>query len=439
VEHLHLGRLEHASGCVETEMIGGIMKTTSRLALVAGAGILLGAAWTPAKAADLGGGCCGDLEERVAELEATTARKGNRVVSLQLYGQVNKALLIWDDGIDSDAYIVDHDFSSSRFGITGKATMKPGWTAGFLMEFDVQDSASNRVTQFDDEGLANELAIRQSNVWIESERLGRVTIGQGSTAADGAYEVNLANSLSDAENSIGAAFFVRDRAGSAIFQLQDFVNDFDGPRDDIVRYDSPAIYGFILSASWGDDDYADVALRFKKEFNSIRFAAAIAYQWDSRNDNSFQTDNGGRTNDQEIFGGSASVMHIPTGLFLTFMGMEREVEGQSDRSDFWLVQGGIERKWLPYGNTTIYAEYGHWDDISIRTVTVGDASSTLFNPEAERLGFGVVQKFDSAALEIYAQAYLYSFEGDLVQVNGGVTGNDFQDLSFFMIGSRIKF
>jgi hypothetical protein len=30
-----------------------------------------------AKAADLGGSCA-DLEERVAELEATTARKGNR-------------------------------------------------------------------------------------------------------------------------------------------------------------------------------------------------------------------------------------------------------------------------------------------------------------------------------------------------------------------------
>ncbi len=35
--------------------------------------------------------CCGDLEERVAELEATTARKGNRVVSVQIYGQINKA------------------------------------------------------------------------------------------------------------------------------------------------------------------------------------------------------------------------------------------------------------------------------------------------------------------------------------------------------------
>ena len=34
----------------------------------------------PAKAADLGGDCCADLEERVAELEATTARKGNKKV-----------------------------------------------------------------------------------------------------------------------------------------------------------------------------------------------------------------------------------------------------------------------------------------------------------------------------------------------------------------------
>ena len=81
-------------------MIGGSMKMTSRFALVAAAGLLLGATVSAkaVKAADLGGGCCADLEERVAELEATTARKGNRVVSLQIYGQVNKGLLIWDDG-----------------------------------------------------------------------------------------------------------------------------------------------------------------------------------------------------------------------------------------------------------------------------------------------------------------------------------------------------
>ncbi len=298
-------------------MIGGIMKTTSRLALVAAAGMLLGAVAMPAKAADLGGGCCGDLEERVAELEATTARKGNRVVSLQVYGQVNKALLIWDDGIDSDAYVVDNDASGSRFGFTGSATLKPGWKAGFLMEFDVQDSASNLVSQNNDEGDPNEIKIRQNNVWIESERLGRLTIGQGSTAADGAYEVTLANTLTNGNPDVGAGFFVRTRDGSdagfgtAVFRVGNFASDFDAPRDDVIRYDSPSVYGFILSASWGDNDYADVAVRFKKEFNSVRVAAAVAFQWDDRNDRS---DDGA-----EIIGGSVSLMHVPTGLFASFM------------------------------------------------------------------------------------------------------------------------
>jgi hypothetical protein len=39
------------------------------------AGCLSGGA---AKAADLGGDCCSDLEESVAELEATTVRKATR-------------------------------------------------------------------------------------------------------------------------------------------------------------------------------------------------------------------------------------------------------------------------------------------------------------------------------------------------------------------------
>ncbi len=171
-------------------MIRGFMKTTSRTALLAAAGVLMGSyAYTPAKAADLGGGsCCGDLEERVAELEATTARKGNRVVSLQVYGQVNKALLIWDDGVDSDAFVVDDDSSGSRFGFTGKATIRQGWTAGYLMEFDVQDAASDKVNNGaritglggkNGDDPSDEIVIRYNNVYIESDRLGRITLGPG--------------------------------------------------------------------------------------------------------------------------------------------------------------------------------------------------------------------------------------------------------------------
>ena len=48
---------------------------------------------TPAVAADLGGNCCADLEERIAELEATTVRKGNRKVALTVSGWVAEQIV----------------------------------------------------------------------------------------------------------------------------------------------------------------------------------------------------------------------------------------------------------------------------------------------------------------------------------------------------------
>ena len=62
-------------------MFGGLTKTSSRIAIASALGMTLGGfamGASPAKAADLGGDCCADLEERVAELEATTVRKGNK-------------------------------------------------------------------------------------------------------------------------------------------------------------------------------------------------------------------------------------------------------------------------------------------------------------------------------------------------------------------------
>ncbi len=81
-------------------MIGGLLKTTSTLALLAAAGILVGGVTmtpTAARAADLGGDCCADLEERVAELEATTVRKGNRKVSLTITGRVAATMTYWTE------------------------------------------------------------------------------------------------------------------------------------------------------------------------------------------------------------------------------------------------------------------------------------------------------------------------------------------------------
>ncbi len=103
-------------------MIGGLLKSASTVALFAAAGLFVGGVAMPsAKAADLGGDCCADLEERVAELEATTARKGNRRMSLTVCGQVNRAVMFWDDGTSRDTYSVDNAVSRSGFQFDGTA------------------------------------------------------------------------------------------------------------------------------------------------------------------------------------------------------------------------------------------------------------------------------------------------------------------------------
>ena len=100
-------------------MTGEFIKSASVLALLAAAGIVVGGiVATPkaARAADLGGDCCADLEERVAELEATTARKGNKKISLTITGRVNANILYWNDNSGSSD---PHVLSSSGAGVSG--------------------------------------------------------------------------------------------------------------------------------------------------------------------------------------------------------------------------------------------------------------------------------------------------------------------------------
>ena len=102
------------------------MNKYSFSALVA-AGLLAGGLSAgSASAADLGGNCCADLEERIAELEATTARKGNRKVSLTISGWVGQQVMFWDDGEEQNVYV--HDLGAtlaSHVKFTRQATSSP--------------------------------------------------------------------------------------------------------------------------------------------------------------------------------------------------------------------------------------------------------------------------------------------------------------------------
>jgi hypothetical protein len=393
------------------------------LTLTAGAMFILGMAGQ-AQAADLkGGGCCADLEERVAELEATTARKGNRVVSLEISGQVNKALLIWDDGDESDAFIVDPDSDGSRFRFTGKAKLKPGWEAGYTMEFNVTDASSNTVSQDNDEGTFGDTPkIRRNFLYIESERLGRFTIGQENQATDGINEIDVVTTYSTVSKThYAGGFFI---TGGDGLRWQDVLGAIGGGQEDIIRYDTPTIAGFVASASWGDNDIYDVALRFSKQFNSVKVAAGIGYLVDDREDSDVDTQ----------LSGSVSAQHVPSGLFATFAAGQRDFDDDREEATNWYVKGGISRKWLPYGDTTLWADYAHFngfgDGLELGSGTEEDPFFNVSSSEANVWGFGVVQSFDSAALNVYALTQFYSAD---------VNDLDTEDHFAVVIGSHIKF
>src|SRR4029079_13947985 len=119
-------------------MVWGL-SVKSRFLLGAGATLLigtLGGVPLPAKAADLGGDCCADLEERVAELEETTVRKGNKKVKVELYGRLNRVVTFGDDGAEQNSYVLNSSYSPSRFGVRGKAKISDTWSSEYILEID---------------------------------------------------------------------------------------------------------------------------------------------------------------------------------------------------------------------------------------------------------------------------------------------------------------
>lgn len=394
-----------------------------------------------ALAADLGGDCCADLEERVAELEATTARKGNRKVSLEVYGQVNTALMFWDNGKERNTYVVDNDVSSTRFGFKGKAKIDGDWGAGFRLEIETQSADSNVVDENNDD--AQTIGLRVAEWFIESKRYGKVTVGQGGFASDGAAEVDLSGTnviASFDDLKFGEAIDPRSIGSGGRADYDDYTRggNFEYNRGNRVRYDTPTISGFKASAAWGEDDAWDVALRYAGEGGNFKFAAAIAYGQYTDGTGSLSNDNvcaspglGGVCQKAEILVGSASIIHNPTGLFVTAGAAWREFDnveslGAADEENtWWGVRGGVSRKFNSLGKTAVYAEYQHTENDNFRG-TPGQTS------EAEIIGAGIVQNIDAAAMELYL-GYRH------VEVDDNVPANSFDSLDVVTAGARIKF
>ncbi len=433
-------------------MHGGLLKSASAVAIIAAAGLFA----SPAKAADLGGDCCADLEERVAELEATTVRKGNRKVSLTISGFVSHHVVWWDDGARSDTYIADGGNYGSRWRFAGSAKINPNLTAGFLYEFQNNVNGLQGLNQTnggDDLGNTGTAAsgtgftvLRDSTVWLRHKQLGMVKIGHGSTATDNLVLIDVAGlggaSTPDVSLYNGAMLLRNSSAPGALSGVtwNNIIvggESWDTTRRNHVLYETPSLVGFTLQAAVAEDNYWDVALRYAGEFGGIRIAGGIGYQVNSE----FNGAAGAvdcTTNclkEETQFKGALSIMHVPTGLFLTGSAGKRDTERNdgivgSVESSYWHLAGGISQNFFGIGKTVLYGEYGNHDD-ALRTF----APATWKSSEATNWGIGVGQYIDAAAMEVFI-AYK-NFEGSAVS-NADVK-SDFQDYQTIIMGTRINF
>jgi hypothetical protein len=391
-----------------------MMNATSRFAIAAAVGLVMGV--SSARAADLGGNCCADLEERVAELEATTARKGNRKMSVTITGQVNKLVMWWDDGLQSKTYYgLENRNSSTRFSILGDAKVSANVKIGFEIMLDNQAGSSSTINQWESFGrtsstLINTIsnsfdgnnndsyfgAARRMVFWVEDSKLGRITVGHYEMAG-AITTIDLGGISAGASASmelINGGFFLRGPAGQ--YYAASWSNFLDPAanqaRQNEVRYDSPAYMGFIYSASIADDGSNwGTMLRYANEFNGFRVAAGIGYEHYGQvaaqqnctltgatctlNAPGFGPANQfNPAPNVDGWGVGLSALHVPTGLFLqghyiavdfdendpttpgpgnSWWGLN--VQGRRPADQF-LLQGGIAKNWFGWGNTAIYGE-----------------------------------------------------------------------------------
>lgn len=377
------------------------------------------------RAADFGGSCCADLEERILELEATAARKGNRTVSLTISGYVAQELTWWDDGGERNVYFNGlGPTQATHVKLNGEARISPDLVAGYLIR--IQDLSNNpfgrRGALAMDQGSPNfdqGINLQMSYWYLQSKTLGGLSVGRLAPAAKSVamFTDKSGTQIIDNYTFLDGfpQFTIRSggdlvpaglRWGQLAFCYSQSVplgGDCDGLVMNAIRYDTPVFAGFSASASWGEDDDWQVAGRYTGEIAGFKTLIGVGYS-ESTDENLTARIPGLIVKQSSYVQAGAYVEHLASGLFV------HGAYGHEDNGgtvlaggvtppdgSHWYAKGGVRKKWSPLGATIVYGFLGQYlDQIAPGALQLGITSSTL-----DHFGGGVVQEFDRASLSIW--------------------------------------
>lgn len=419
-------------------------------------------------AADLGSDCCADLEERIAELEATTARKGNRKVSFIISGYVAQEITYWNDGGESNVYL--HGLGptqATHFKFNGQAQIMPGVTAGYMLRIQNlqdnpfgRDAATGMAMNQGNSTFNQGLNVQMSYWYVQSKDLGKVSVGKLAHAAKSAAMFTDQSGTQILDNYTFLAgfpqFTVRSggdldpapltwgQFGFCYAQGLPLGGDCNGIVMNGIRYDTPAFAGFSASASWGEDDFWEVAARYTSELGGFKILLGAGYS-EFTDENVTVALPAGSHKDTNNFQAGGYIQHVATGLF-AHAAYGREDNGGTTiilpapsagvtvtppDSHHWYVKAGIRQKWTALGATILYGDYAEYDDqLGPAALARGATSSTL-----TRYGSGIAQEIDAAAMTIYVKYQHYDVEVSGIPAAIG----SLDDMDLISLGGIINF
>ena len=419
-------------------MLKSFLKSACGLCVVAAA--VLAGSEMPAGAADLmtslGGDCCADLETRVANLEATTARKGNRKVSLTISGRVNASVMWWSENSTGPSPAANDQTHDVYFGNSTPDTRDPNivfsgdgkisgdLTAGFSLRIDAKFGGGDTQTTVQSGPV---LSSDITYVFLRSKALGELRLGNMYSASDDAYYLNFGGGtvggISGANHT--GSFLLRDVNGalsntsyfSALGEMSDNLGD-------TLMYISPTVGGLTVKASVGGEDTAAASATWIGKFNSVEVEAGAGYQVSHGIDGDcagkggqclqlFDTASAGHPwsdaahTNLRALGLSGSVWDTASGLYLSgaYSRVYADASGRQDPAN-WFVQAGWIKNVSGLGATTLYGSYDRTDN-----KIANDTSAHYWN-------LGVDQAFDSAASNLYLH-----YQHDSLDSAGAVTSS----------------
>ncbi len=344
---------------------------------------------------------------------------GNDKIKLAISGQINRAVVVANDGYNSTLYHVDNTASNSRIRFVGTAKANEDLSIGTRIEIAVSPDRSSAVSQQQKTLSDTYFDQRWVEVSLASKRFGKLSIGKGDTASNTTAEVDLSKtdvvqyaSITD----MGGGFLFRSKNGTQAFipngtsnlKVADAFSSFDGlSRQSRLRYDSPNLYGFSLAGSLVSNQRSDLALFWGGQGYGLKGAGAFAVS------------NPKLASAGLLYDGSFSLLHSATGLNLTLSGALQQYTTRKDATNLYGKLG-----WLANFTNLGYTAFGVDYTCSQDLAQAGDKGYSI--------GAAAVQAFEKYATELYFQYRIFSLD----RAAGTAPA---ADITIGTFGARVKF